>query len=57
MLNYMDIWKILREHTELPDEGKIEQLFYMMSEIPEGYPFPLEEFKELLASCPVDKVD
>ena len=56
MLNYMDIWKILSEHTQLTDEGKIEQLFYMMSEMPEGYPFPLEEFKKLLASLPVDKV-
>ena len=56
MMGCMDMWKMLREHIELTDEDKIEQLFYMMSET-EGRPFPLEEFKELLASLPVDKVD
>ena len=56
MLNYMDLWKILTEHIELTDEAKIEQLFYMISET-EKRSFPLEEFKELLASLPVDKVD
>jgi len=56
MLNYMDIWQILREHIELTEEAKIEQLFYMMSEMSENHPFPLEQFKELLASLPVDKV-
>jgi len=55
MLNYMDLWKILTEHIELTDEAKIEQLFYMISET-EKRSFPLEEFKELLASLPVDKV-
>ena len=56
MLNYMDLWKILTEHIELTDEAKIEQLFYMISET-EKRSFPLEEFKELIASLPVDKVD
>ena len=56
MLNYMDLWKILMEHIELTDEAKIEQLFYMISET-EKRSFPLEEFKELIASLPIDKVD
>ena len=57
MLNYMDIWQILREHIELTEEAKIEQLFFMMSEMSENQPFPMEQFKELLGALPVDKVD
>ena len=57
MLGRMDMWKMLREHIDLTDDAKTEQLFYMMSETEEGGNFPLEEFKELLASLPVDKVD
>ena len=57
MLGRMDMWKMLQEHIDLTDDAKTEQLFYMMSETEEGGNFPLEEFKELLASLPVDKVD
>ena len=56
MLGRIDLWKMLREHIELTDEAKTEQLFYMISET-EDRSFPLEEFKELLESLPVDKVD
>ena len=46
---------MLHHHTELSDEAKIEQLGYMIFET-ENRIFPLEEFKEILASLPVEKV-
>jgi len=55
-LNEMDLWQILRQHTELSDEAKMEQLFFMISQT-RGQPFPQEQFKELLTSLPVEKVN
>ena len=42
---------MLRQHIELSDEAKMEQLFFMISQT-RGRPFPQEQFKELLTSLP-----
>ena len=47
---------MLREHIELSDEAKMEQLFFMISQT-RGQPFPQEQFKELLTSLPAEKVN
>ena len=52
----MEVWSILKEHIEMTDELKLEQLYNMITT---GYRYreePHTEFKELLASMPVESV-
>jgi len=53
---HMEVWSILKEHIEMTDELKLEQLYNMITT---GYRYreePHTEFKELLASMPVESV-
>merc|ERR1719397_338831 len=54
---HMEVWSILKEHIEMTDELKLEQLYKMITM--RGYRYreePHTEFKELLASLPVESV-
>ena len=53
----MEVWSILKEHIDMTDELKLEQLYKMITT--RGYRYreePHTEFKELLASLPVESV-
>ena len=54
---HMEVWNMLKEHIEMTVEMKLEQL-YQMIVLPECQRRgkPQTEFKELLASIPVELV-
>merc|ERR1719397_1646654 len=53
---HMEVWSILKEHIEMTDELKLEQLYKMITTSYRYREEPHTEFKELLASMPVESV-
>ena len=57
MRGHMEVWNILKDHIEMTEELKLEQLHKMITTTAYKYrEEPHTEFKELLASMPVESV-
>ena len=57
MRGHMEVWNILKDHIEMTVELKLEQLYKMITTTAYRHrEEPHTEFKELLASMPVESV-